>query len=257
MGISINQDTDVPTWTVLNPAQQPTISARNSMDMDIGPIKEEANELDHDELAAVEDLIQAFHSSSSPDLFSGGHDPTTSHVSSRSSLHHSPSDAIISTPASPVTKQLHIPLPDGPVASQASTPPPHSSVSASSPPPHFPNSTPSPEPEPSTLAFPLFTTDSDGAGPSHVPVQSAPKHHKSRVIRALTGNLTTAGQIAGGWAEAINKYLQVMQSITSVDSKEAKRVTLGAKWAIGEMYEACNDAQRDVLKVCVHCVGYH
>lgn len=77
-----------------------------------------------------------------------------------------------------------------------------------------------------------------------------PKSHRSRVVRSLTGNLTTAGQIAGGWAEAINQYLQFMQSTTLVDSKEAKKVHLRAKWALGEMYEARNDVQRSVLKVC-------
>ena len=257
MASSLTQDADVPTWTVLSPAQGPAAPDSGYVDLDIGLIRGEIDELDHEELAAVEDLIQAPQLSCSPEAFPTSNTPTTSCLSSKSSSPCSLArDTINPTHPSAITKQPHT-LPDIAAPNIPATPLFDSSVGhqASTPLPHSPTSTTSPSPQSPVPTFPLPVIAV--AGPSSIPAQpqpctkgTVPKSHRSRVIRSLTGNLTTAGQIARSWAEAINKYLHFVQSTTLVDAKEAKKVYLGAKWALGEMYEAHNDVQRSVLKVC-------
>lgn len=201
-----------------------------AMDQEAEVIKDEVDELDQEDLIMVEDLIQADQSSCGTNTQLNNDKLCIPHP-------HQPSPIVANTnaPSNPVIEHSNT-LPRISVPNITATPifgSPTASSSAAS-------STPSP------------TTPV--AGPSRIPAQAlphvkstVPKPHKSGVVRALTGNLTSAGKIAVEWAEAINEYLQ---STLPADSREGKKLLLKARWALGQMYEARNNVRRDTLKVC-------
>lgn len=195
--------------------------------------KGEVDELDQEDLNPVEDLVKV--SSCSPEA----------HLNKDNCSSPTNATTATSTPSSTAAiKHVNTPL--------LRISPPHYTITPLFSSRHGTSPTTTPPHSPATSPSPSSTTSV--AGPSSIPAQVLPhfKHrplHQSGVIRSLTGNLTSAGCIAVEWATAINKYLQLMQSTTSGDSKDARKVLLGAKWALGQMYEARNDVRRDVLKV--------
>ncbi|EPT02839.1 hypothetical protein FOMPIDRAFT_89525 [Fomitopsis schrenkii] len=226
---SITIDTQsTPSWTVYSSAQESALPDDTAMDQEAEVIKDEVDELDQEDLIMVEDLIQADQSSCGTNTQLNNDKLCIPHP-------HQPSPIVANTnaPSNPVIEHSNT-LPRISVPNITATPifgSPTASSSAAS-------STPSP------------TTPV--AGPSRIPAQAlphvkstVPKPHKSGVVRALTGNLTSAGKIAVEWAEAINEYLQ---STLPADSREGKKLLLKARWALGQMYEARNNVRRDTLK---------
>ncbi|TFY53640.1 hypothetical protein EVJ58_g9340 [Rhodofomes roseus] len=80
----------------------------------------------------------------------------------------------------------------------------------------------------------------------HSPIKCTfPRPHKSRVLRSLNGLGT---KLAAEWASAINAYGELLaHTPTKASTPGAKKLLLKAKWAMGEMQEAQNNVQIDVL----------